>query len=443
MLTFDLPAWLVLVTLFCLGACVGSFLNVVVYRLPQHATVLGGWASLFSPPSRCPYCGHDIRWYHNLPIVGWIWLRGRCYDCRHSVSWRYPAIELINGLIWCGLYWLIVPTDATGQWEVSCLWTPFGATPPFSDGRNAASLWATGRYVYFLIFVECLLVASLIDFDLMVLPDSITLPGIAAGVIGAAILGDAWLAPLWLEDTGLVQSVWSLLELAFTGAATELPPFDEQASLVPAWVTSLGRWQGLISSIVGALAGAIMIWCVRALGGWLLREEAMGDGDIFLMAVIGSFMGWQACAIVFFLAPGCALFVVVVTWFWLRDRAIPYGPYLSLAAVITLCLWSSVFGELYRLFALGPVLFLLAGLMLVFLAAALWLTFTVKRLLGLVGDDSSDELAGDWTSADQLAFFAGKLLDPPPRPLRGPQWPGETSGRGLAQYQVWRGQPRR
>ena len=87
-----LPAWL-----FALGGIVGSFLNVVVYRLPAGRSIV-------HPGSQCPACGHLIRWYHNLPIVSWLLLGGRCHDCRAKISARYPLVELITALLFVGLF---------------------------------------------------------------------------------------------------------------------------------------------------------------------------------------------------------------------------------------------------------------------------------------------------------------------------------------------------
>src|SRR5580658_10217006 len=88
--------WLLDAWLFAVGAAVGSFLNVVVYRLPAGK-------SLVYPGSSCPVCGHPIRWYHNIPLVSWLLLRGRCHDCGTGISSRYPLVELTGGLLFVGL----------------------------------------------------------------------------------------------------------------------------------------------------------------------------------------------------------------------------------------------------------------------------------------------------------------------------------------------------
>ncbi len=97
--------WTSLIWYGIVGACIGSFLNVVVYRLPNNL-------SLIKPGSHCPNCKHAIRWWHNLPVLGWILLRGRCWDCRQSIPIRYPLVELANGLAWAGLfYWDVLSSD--------------------------------------------------------------------------------------------------------------------------------------------------------------------------------------------------------------------------------------------------------------------------------------------------------------------------------------------
>ncbi|HUQ70838.1 MAG TPA: prepilin peptidase, partial [Planctomycetaceae bacterium] len=104
MILFDTPPWIVWTMLFLVGACVGSFLNVCIYRLPQHESVWRAWSSLHHPPSHCPYCRTRIWHRDNIPILGWLLIGGRCRFCRHRISFRYAFIELMNGLLWVGLY---------------------------------------------------------------------------------------------------------------------------------------------------------------------------------------------------------------------------------------------------------------------------------------------------------------------------------------------------
>ncbi len=114
--------WVFWFWLFALGSIVGSFLNVVVYRLPRGK-------SLAYPGSQCPACGHPIRWYHNLPIVGWFLLRGcSCHDCGVKIAARYPLVELASALLFVGMARLEV-------------WAPSARLPPFS-GQELVARWA-------------------------------------------------------------------------------------------------------------------------------------------------------------------------------------------------------------------------------------------------------------------------------------------------------------
>jgi leader peptidase (prepilin peptidase) / N-methyltransferase len=142
---------------FLFGLVVGSFLNVVIARVPSGRSVV-------RPPSACPSCGASIRWYDNLPVLSWIWLRARCRNCRASISWRYPAVELVTAV----LFLLAVRR--------------FGATPDLALA---------------LLLLAALVAITGIDLDHQIIPDVITLPGIVIGAIVAVVLHPAaWLDTL-------------------------------------------------------------------------------------------------------------------------------------------------------------------------------------------------------------------------------------------------------
>jgi leader peptidase (prepilin peptidase)/N-methyltransferase len=124
------------------GVCVGSFLNVCIYRLPRGQ-------SLASPPSRCPHCERPLRWYHNIPIVSWVALRGRCAHCQAPISIQYPVIELVTALVWLLIVWM----------------TPVG--------------WLLASR---LVLATALIVLFMIDLEHQLLPNVITLPGIVVGL---------------------------------------------------------------------------------------------------------------------------------------------------------------------------------------------------------------------------------------------------------------------
>ena len=102
-----------------LGACVGSFTNVVVWRLPRRESVI-------HPGSHCPRCGHAIRWHDNIPVFGWLLLGGRCRDCQSTISWRYPAIEALSSLLWCSALLVVVPN---GGGNLPSEWLPWAGFP--------------------------------------------------------------------------------------------------------------------------------------------------------------------------------------------------------------------------------------------------------------------------------------------------------------------------
>ena len=196
------------------GACVGSFLNVVVWRLPRQM-------SLVSPGSRCPSCAHAIRWRHNLPVLGWLILRGRCYDCKAPISPRYPLVEALTA----ALFVLVArATDVVAQ--------------PGLAGAQAA-------------FVASLVAISFIDWDLRLILDSLSKPMLAAGL---------------------------LLSLFVPALHPDAFPSMSNRHLA-----------SLAESALAATIGALLLLGVRTLGSLLFRKEAMGLGDVKLLAMIGAY----------------------------------------------------------------------------------------------------------------------------------------------------------
>lgn len=430
MILWDIPPVFAWAILFIFGAVIGSFLNVCVYRLPRHENIRQAWAGVVDPPSSCPYCNTRIRPTDNVPIFGWLWLLGRCRTCRHRISFRYPLIEFLNGALFVALYVALVPAGYSAPLSSSSIVTelsPLATDLPHRELVVRLHL----QFLYYLVFVEALLVASLIDFDLQIIPDSVTVPAMVVGLLGS-LVGSFYLIPVWYQNPELVTLLWGL------GAAPEAqPPWWSEVS-VPRWCLEYPRWHGLAVSAAGFLVGGGVIWFVRIVGAWVFRREAMGFGDVILMAMIGSFLGWQPTLIVFFLAPICALVVVAVTLAFSRSREIPFGPYLSLGALVVVLGWRQLFEVSERFFSLGPFVPVLAVILGVVLILVLWIVQGCKLLLGIpLYDDDSPE--GEWTAADQLAFFASKESAQRPTGHRSPEWPGIASGQGLRQQRNWQG----
>jgi leader peptidase (prepilin peptidase)/N-methyltransferase len=233
------------VVLALLGLLIGSFLNVVIHRLPlimergwrlESAELLGVQIeetpaiTLSSPRSRCPACGHQIRWYENIPVVSYLALRGRCSACRAPISKRYPAIELLTALLFaaCGLH--------------------FGAQP-------AALLWCG--------LVATLIALAFIDLDTSFLPDDLTLPLMWAGIVSAAL---GWIPVSLAASVG--GAVAGYLSLWFVFHAYRLIRGKEGMGAGDfKLLAALGAWMGwsaipsiiLLSSAVGALVGIALI----------------------------------------------------------------------------------------------------------------------------------------------------------------------------------------
>ncbi len=250
---------------FIFGAILGSFLNVCAYRLPREESIV-------SPGSRCPHCHVPIRWYDNIPILSFLWLRGRCRFCKARISWRYPLVEAATGLMSLGLF------------------MRYGFSP---------------IYLFFLTFGAALMVVSLIDLEFQIIPDEISLPGILVGWAGS------FMNPLLT------------------------PP----------------------ESFLGALVGAGGLFLVAEFYYFLTKREGLGGGDLKLLALIGSFLGLKSLLPVLFFSSlvGAVVGLGLAVVQKVQDKrhlAIPFGPFLSLGALIVL-FWPRVTDLLFGLWSLG------------------------------------------------------------------------------------------
>jgi leader peptidase (prepilin peptidase)/N-methyltransferase len=299
-----------------------------------------------------------------------------------------------------------------------------------------------------------------------------------AGVVGGFALAQVFLVPVWFQEPEIARMLSAYtpgwLEQAL-GPMT-VPQVDwsrnrefmgRMARLeIPAWVRTFPHLHGLAVSLAGLVIGGGIVWVLRIIGQFVLKREAMGFGDVVLMATIGSFLGWQPTVTVFFVAPVCALAVLAVQWLgWLLHsawrglrnprapaesrrgpREIPYGPYLSLAALLTILGWKSIWPIAQWWFAFGPIVLIAFVVIPAAMFASLQLFQGIKRLAGvpLYDEAPAETFAEQWTPADQLLYLQGENVDR----LRGrwtPQhdWPGTAAGRGTAQLERWRnGTPR-
>lgn len=424
----DIPLWITLSFLFVLGAALGSFLNVCIYRMPQHETLWEQLRGISWPASHCPSCKQPILRSDNVPIFGWLRLRGRCRFCRMRISPRYPLIEFLNGALFVAMYFVEIPHDYRRGLLDSTLYA--------ANGPRIVNVWSTAawlhwRYFYHMVLLQSLLVATFIDLDTMTIPDGATVPAMLVGLIGGFALGQVFLVPVWFQSPPELY-IWK----------ANLPAWLQplmSGDRIPAWITAHPHWHGLAVSAAGLLVGGGVVWAVRIIGKWVLKREAMGFGDVTLMAAVGSFVGWQPVLVIFFVAPFCAIFVAVAALFTRKAQEIPYGPYLSIATVVVLVFWRRLWPPAERIFQLGVLVVIFAVVVPVLLAGCLQLVQLVKRLLGIpLSTEPQPEWIEEWRPADQLMYQAAENVDDFQGQWQPDRWPGTDSGRGMTQEREWR-----
>jgi leader peptidase (prepilin peptidase)/N-methyltransferase len=264
----------------CFGLVIGSFLNVVIHRLPRGE-------SLAVPGSRCPSCGHPIRAIDNVPVLSFLWLRGRCRDCGASISWRYPAVELFTGLVFAAIAWRFGPVYATP---------------------------------ILMLFAAGLIAAALIDFDHQIIPDEISLGGL---VLGLFVLPGihAWAG----------QAAGQAFALAWAGAALGGGVLWLVAFVHARVSTALGRefehWPGEGEAL--PRPSSLDYWT------WF---PGMGFGDIKLLAMIGAFLGpWGVLETI--LAASISGLMLGAIWAALKHTwSSPFGfaPAIAVGALVAL-----------------------------------------------------------------------------------------------------------
>ena len=269
------------IVLFILGLSVGSFLNVIILRLPKsleyqwktqcrellHDTPDGSPAetptdtdheappNIAFPPSHCPQCKTPLKWWQNIPVLSYILLRGKCHACKQAISVRYPLTEVLTAILTV-LAGFIFPEIKILPWILLVVW---------------------------------LLVAmSLIDLDTHLLPDILTLP------------------LMWL---GLLFS---------TAPYSFVSPAD---------------------AIIGAAGGYMVLWLIFQIHFFVTKREGMGYGDFKLLAAAGAWLGWQKLPFVLLIAAGVGLLITIALIMFRehdKNRAVPFGPYLAIGFIIVL-----------------------------------------------------------------------------------------------------------
>lgn len=269
-----------LAVVFVFGLVFGSFLNVCIYRLPRAGM------SLIKPSSHCPKCERPIRWFDNIPLFSYIFLLGKCRHCKNPISLRYPLVELLTALLF---------------------------TFAFAHHFSGVDTITRNTIVGFLIsiyLVAALIVITFIDFEFRIIPDEISISGIVIALIVSAVFPST-MAPLWFFSPTSVATPGTSLVLS-------------QGNTV---------LMALSASLFGVVAGGLVVYLVGVFGKIIFRKEAMGLGDVKLMAMLGGFMGWEAVLYVFFLGCLFGAVVGVISWIVTKDHYLAFGPYLALGAL--------------------------------------------------------------------------------------------------------------
>ncbi len=235
-------AWIVSALAGLVGLMIGSFLNVCTLRWPEDESVV-------FPGSHCPKCGEPIRWYDNVPVLGYVLLRGRCRACREPISLQYPLVELATGLVWAGMF--------------------------SYAGLSFEALRGT-------LFLTILFGIALTDARFYIIPDQFSLGGLVLG-LGLAFL------------TGGIDA---------------------------------------LDALIGAIVGFGLLGSVAVVGKWMLKKDAMGLGDIKMMAMVGAFLGWAGVLLTVFLGAllGAVIFGPIS---YKTKKLVPFGIFLAAAAAIT------------------------------------------------------------------------------------------------------------
>ena len=299
--TFDFPPWLLSAFLAPFGLVLGSFCNVLIHRLPREDAAE---RNVVSRPSHCPNCKARIRPWHNIPLLGWLWLRGRCASCGWRIPVRYPLVELLGGLVLAGSVWVL----------------PFGTL-----------IWAKGVVCGF-----ALLVLFFTDLTAFILPAVLQFPLMALGVMCT-----------------LPQLVWPLHTTSLWGPAQSILRVDTFANGLqpaPAWPL-LGQPVSLLSSLLGLGVGYLVPAGLNALYRVIRKADGIGMGDFKMLAWLGAFWGWGPMLGILFggsLLGSAVGLPLLITRKAGGQTMLPFGCALALATPVVVfygpALWSAYMG---------------------------------------------------------------------------------------------------
>jgi leader peptidase (prepilin peptidase) / N-methyltransferase len=306
---------LLAVTFFLIGAVVGGCANLWAIGLtasPRPSQPDELKSALTSP------------WYQLLPVLGFLLSRGRNRLRGTSIGISEPIAEIATGLLFAAYVLAAVRLECQHVPEVQ----------PDDASRTA-------RICFHLVLITLLVTATLTDLRKYAIPDLVTLGGMLIGILAATRSGQLQIEHVWVD--------WN----------QEVPGI--RGPYIPDWLDAHRHWHGFAWSLAGALAGAGLTAFVRGMSGLILGREALGSGDITLMAMIGSFLGWQPTVVVFVLAPICGILCTIPFRLVTRKAYLPYGPFLAAGTIVVLMAWKWIWQWSRLVFGHPQSLFLLGG----------------------------------------------------------------------------------
>ena len=260
---------IILVWSIFLGFTIGSFLNVCIYRLPKGISIV-------FPGSLCTKCKNSIAWYDNIPILSYLILRGKCRKCENKISIRYVLVELFSGLI----------TGAVIQYFY------FAGNKPLET------------VIVYILLLYLLIVITFIDLEYLIIPNTLTYPGISIVLILSVIF----------------PGIFCNKDLFFTSTIA----------------SEISRLDSILLTLLGVIVSGGIVFITAIIGRLIFKKDAMGIGDVKLMGLAGGIIGWKLGIVVFFIAPFFGLCMAIPMSLRKNVRLIPYAPFLSVSILIVL-----------------------------------------------------------------------------------------------------------
>ena len=342
--------------LFCAGTIAGRIATGLAISFVDDKS--------FRQACCCSQCGRPFRLWQQFPLLGLVRRCGLCRNCGAGTQRLRGVTELTTGLLFAAYGYAMFTLECQVIDEVD----------PFELSRMM-------RLPYHLILISLLVTTTLTDLRDYVIPDRIVISGVLVGVVGATLSGDLQIIHVWVDWNQVVPGL--------------------HGPYIPDWISQHVHLHGLVWSVCGIVVAAGMTWLVRLISGRILGRPALGFGDVTLMAMIGSFLGWQPTVFVFALAPICGVAIAGFVRLSTGRGFLPYGPCLNAATVVVLMTWSRLWRPNRDIFGHWPSLATVAAVAL----AGFTLLLALLRVYRAIPVTTSGHTA-DSTTTDSVSKSA-------------------------------------